>query len=97
MKFLALLAVLPMAVVSLTEFADKMELIRCIQTCEEAVTPCIKDDKSACFKAYHKCLKDDDPFTCMSSANSVNVNKIARCFDEKCEGVEQKALDPEMR
>ena len=76
MKFL-LLAALPVALQALKQFKNPDELVKCIIDCEEHVTPCIKDEDSACFKAYRICVNHEDPFTCLTSSNSAEVAKIA--------------------
>lgn len=82
MKFLTLLA-LPTALYGLTVFRTSDELNKCIQDCEEFVSPCVGDE--SCQKPYIECINSEDPFTCLSSANHIQVSKVAQCFDTKCE------------
>jgi hypothetical protein len=48
-------------------------------TCEEAVTPCLKD--KTCHKDYLKCINHKDPFTCLISSNNLFISKVAKCMD----------------
>ena len=52
------------------------------------MSPCIKEEGTACQVTYKKCIDDKDPFTCFSSSNNIQINKIVQCMDTKCTPIE---------
>lgn len=86
MKLLTFLA-LPTAILGLTEFKSKAELNLCLNTCNEAILPCALEFKTDCPKVFKKCIDSKDPFTCLSSVNSIHMSKILQCFEDKCKSI----------
>ena len=94
MKF-ALLLGLPLAITGIETFKSHDERIKCIIDCEEHVSPCIKDEDSACFKEYRECIDHPDPISCFAKSNNAGMNKILQCFSTKCTPIEDETVEEE--
>jgi hypothetical protein len=53
------------------------------------VKPCLNQIRSDCPKILMGCIQDSDPFGCMSRVNNMFMDGIVRCFDEKCEPLDE--------
>jgi hypothetical protein len=66
--------------------ANRAKLNVCLGACHQLVRPCLKDVNSGCPKTFEKCIRSEDPFTCLASANNIYLDKVVQCFDQNCQG-----------
>jgi hypothetical protein len=66
------------------EFAGRDERQVCMRLCNEHVSNCLEPAGSACQKVYEECQKERYFVGCLQSANSLQIQQMLDCFNEKC-------------
>ena len=61
------------AAFTLDQFANKLEFMQCVRTCEKSISACLKDIDSACHKAYVECHDAENFIECIGSANGLQM------------------------
>jgi hypothetical protein len=69
---------------ALRSFSSSFELVKCIDTCEKAVSASLRSNRMDFVPPYHACLKAKDPYNCLIDSEHEELQLIGKCFDEEC-------------
>jgi hypothetical protein len=63
------------------EFSSRMELNKCIDTCEKPVTALLRSKKMDFVPPYHVCLNGKEVTKCLLESKHKELRDVGKCFD----------------